>query len=145
MSFTDLMSGKKTVGKDIKQEDITEFYYTYATSTFPPDYQRYRFYVEDGVHYFYHEKREGEHWPLEEDDITVCGTKELTEEEWNAFFECLSGGTVQKRSDDVVDGDAGPWFYLYWKNDHGDLQEYRFASWDDEKAFEEFCIRLMNR
>ena len=42
-------SGEKTVGRDIKIDDITEFYYTYSSSTNPPDYQRYRFYVEDGT------------------------------------------------------------------------------------------------
>ena len=142
MSLTDLVSGKKTVGKDILSDDITDFYYTYDTSTYPPEFQRYRFYVEDGRYYFYHEKREGDHWPLREEDITISGTKELTQEEWDTFFTYLSGGTVQKRNDDVVDGDAGPWLYLYWKNDHGKVQEFSFVSWGDEKEFEQYCIAL---
>ncbi|MBR4462865.1 MAG: hypothetical protein IKS51_09825 [Erysipelotrichaceae bacterium] len=143
MSLTDLVSGKKIVGKDILSDDITEFYYTYDASTYPPDYQRYRFYAEDGRYYFYHEKREGDHWPLREEDITVSGTKELTQEEWNHFFESLCGGIVQNRDDDVVDGDAGPWLYLYWKNDRGKLQEFSFASWEEEKDFEQYCLELM--
>ena len=142
MSLTDLVSGKKTVGKDILSDDITDFYYTYDTSTYPPEFQRYRFYVEDGRYYFYHEKREGDHWPLREEDITISGTKELTQEEWDTFFTYLSGGTVQKRNDDVVDGDAGPWLYLYWTNDHGKVQEFSFVSWGDEKEFEQYCIAL---
>ena len=52
-----LFSGKreKTVGKDIAIDDITEFYWTYATSTFPPEYQRYYFSAKDGMFRFYHE------------------------------------------------------------------------------------------
>ena len=57
MSLTDLVSGKKTVGKDILSDDITDFYYTYDTSTYPPEFQRYRFYAEDGRYYFYHETK----------------------------------------------------------------------------------------
>ncbi|MBO6011573.1 MAG: hypothetical protein J6P71_07230, partial [Oscillospiraceae bacterium] len=33
--------GEKLVGTDVKLEDVTEFYYTYSTSTDPPHYQRY--------------------------------------------------------------------------------------------------------
>ena len=145
MSLTDMISGKKIVGRDILSGDITDFYYTYDASTYPPDFQRYRFYVEDDRFYFYHEKREGDHWPLTEDDVTVSGSKELSQEEWNAFFEYLSGGTVQKRADDVTDGDAGPWLYLYWKNDRGEIQEFSFASWEKEKEFEQYCIGLMDK
>ncbi|MBR4421912.1 MAG: hypothetical protein IKS69_05215, partial [Erysipelotrichaceae bacterium] len=35
---------KYSVGKDIGIEDVTDFYYTYSSSAFPPEYQRYRFY-----------------------------------------------------------------------------------------------------
>ncbi len=138
-----IFSGEKTVGRDIGSEEITDFYYTYSSSTYPPDYQRYRFYAENGQHYFYHEKREGDHWPLTEDDITVSGSKVLSDEEWNRFFGYLSGGTVKNRNEDVVDGDAGPWLYLYWKNDHGTMQEFAFASWNILKEFEQYCIDLM--
>lgn len=141
----DLVSGKKTVGKDVRSEDITDFYYTYSSSTYPPDYQRYRFYVEDGNCYFYHEKREGDHWPLTEEDITLSGTKELSAEEWNEFFAYLAGGMVQNRSDDAIDGDAGPWLYLYWKGDHGTMQEFTFASWEKEKEFEAYCLKMMEQ
>ena len=60
----------KTVGIDIAFEDITDFFYTYDASTAPPHYQRYRFFAEDGKHYFYHETREGggwHTWRLEQD------------------------------------------------------------------------------
>ena len=36
------------VGKNIALDEITDFYFTRASSTFPPDYQAYRFYIEDG-------------------------------------------------------------------------------------------------
>ena len=45
--------GEKLVGTDVKLESVTEFYYTYSTSTDPPHYQRYRFYTEDGKRFFF--------------------------------------------------------------------------------------------
>ena len=67
-SFSDLLpgNGPKTVGTDVKMPDITEFYFTYSSSTYPPEFQRYRFLVKNGAHLFHHEKREGDHWPLTE-------------------------------------------------------------------------------
>lgn len=135
-------SGKMTVGKHIKSDDITEFYYTYSTSTNPPVYQRYRFYSEDGRWWFYHEAREGDHWPLTEADITDSGTKELTQEEREAFFACLNGGAVEKRKESLASGDAGPWLYLYWNGDRGKYQEFTFATYAAQQAFEELCVSL---
>ena len=77
------------VGKRIAKESVTDFYYTYASSTNPPDYQRYRFYTENGQYFFYHEKREGDHWPLTENDVTVSGTRELTDAEWDVIIRLL--------------------------------------------------------
>lgn len=133
------------VGKDIKKEDITEFYDTYSTSTFPPEYQRYYFYVKDGKPYFYHEKREGEVWPLTEEYATEKGTKELTQEEWDTFYSLISNGVVKEREESVTSGDSGPWFYLYWKNDKGKYQEYSFETYAKEKEFEQFCIELKEK
>ena len=130
------------VGKNISPEDITEFYYTYDSSAYPPDYQRYRFYTEDGTGMFYHETREGDHWPLMEEDVTVSGTKELTEEEWEEFCSYLEGGHVRKREESLEDGDAGPWLYLYWKRDQSVYQEFSFASPEAQTSFEEFCQSL---
>lgn len=135
-------NGKKIVGKNISIGDVTEFYYTYSTSTFPPDYQRYRFYVEDGKYFFYHEKREGEHWPLRETDKTVFGTVELSEAEWSTFFDYLKGGVVKKRTESTECGSSGPWLYLYWKGDRSKYQEFSFESFDKKISFEEFCIKL---
>ncbi|MBO4298371.1 MAG: hypothetical protein J5998_06200 [Clostridia bacterium] len=134
--------GRMVVGADIAMEDITEFYYTYSSSTFPPDYQRYRFYVDDEARLFYHETRAGDHWPLTEEDVTVSGTMELSEAQWTAFFECLSGGTVKRREEHLESGDAGPWLYLYWKGDEGSCQEFAFPSWVAGAAFEAFCAEL---
>lgn len=135
-------SGKKIVGKDIAMQEITEFYYTYSTSTDPPHYQRYHFSVKDGKHVFYHEQREGDHWPLKEKDITVSGTKELSDEEWATFFDLIKGGTVEKRKEDYGSGGSGPWLFLYWKGDRGKYQEFSFASWDAKTSFETFCVAL---
>ena len=135
-------SGPKVVGTDVTMEDITEFYYTYATSTYPPDYQRYHFYVKDGSYLFYHEKREGRHWPLTEKDVTVSGTKNLSPEEWEIFFSCVNGGKVEKRKEHLESGGSGPWLYLYWKGDKSKIQEYSFANLGKKTSFEEFCVKL---
>ena len=84
------LSGDMTVGSDIPFEDITDFYYTYDASTAPPHYQRYRLYVEDGKHYFYHETREGGGWPQTEEEITCSGTVELTEEQCRCTVKCAT-------------------------------------------------------
>ncbi len=135
-------SHEKIVGTDIAYEDISDFYYTYDASFYPPEYQRYRFYVEDGKKLFYHETREGDSWPQTEEDISVFGTVALTEEEWAAFCNCLEGGTVRKREENLEAGDAGPWFYLYWDGDQGEYQEFSFASREDQFDFESFCTML---
>ena len=72
-------------------------------------------------------------------DVTVSGTRELTEEEWASFFACLSGGTVRARSESADAGGSGPWLYLYWKGDRGKYQEFSFASWGAQRSFEELC------
>ena len=145
-SFSDLLpgNGPKTVGTDVKMPDITAFYFTYSSSTYPPEFQRYRFLVKNGAHLFHHEKREGNHWPLTEKDITVTGTKELSQAEWQQFFNYLKKGKVEKRKEHLEDGGRGPWMFLYWKGDKGKIQEYSFPSWDAQKSFEEFCIKLKN-
>ncbi len=128
-----------TVGRDVAEADITEFYYTIDSSTDPPEFQRYRLSAEDGKHYFYHETREGDHWPLTEADITVSGTKELSEEEWAAFYACLNGGSVKARSESADSGGRGPWLFLYWKGDRSKYQEFSFADRGRETSFEELC------
>ena len=135
-------AGVKTVGTDVKIGDVTEFYYTLSTSTNPPVFQRYRFFTENGRYYFYHESRAGDHWPLTEEDITVNGTVELTEEQWNQFFDLLKNGTVEKRKENLDSGDSGPWLYLYWKKDKGDIQEFTFESLGKRAEFVEFCEKL---
>lgn len=132
----------KAGSRTVKPDDITEFYWTTASSTFPPNYQRYRFYIEDGVKYFFHETREGTQFPLQEEDITASGTKTLSDEEWDTFCRLLGGGTVKAREEDLSAGDSGPWLYLYWKNDNGTIQEYSFPDYAAQKTFESFCISL---
>ena len=131
-----------SVGTDITAEDITDFYYTYSTSTDPPFYQRYRFYMEDGKKLFYHETREGGGWPQTEEDITLSGTVILTEADWSAFFACICNGEVNPHNDEILDGDSGPWMYLYWTGDEGQHQEFTFASPEKRFEFEKLCSRL---
>jgi len=132
----------KVVGRDIDFADITEFYFTRASSTYPPAYQRYHFSAADGVYRFDHETREGRTFPLREDDITVSGTLELTTEQWEAFLSYLYGGSVRKRSESIESGGSGPSLYLYWNGDRGSYQQFSFAAWDGAAAFEAFCETL---
>ena len=140
-----MLKSEFTVGKDIKQADFTEFYYTVDSSTNPPEFQRYRFYTENGKNYFYHEKREGDHWPLTEADATVKGSIELTPDEWSVFWKLIEGGTVIRRSVSTDSGGRGPWLYLYWKKDRDEYQEFSFESYDKEGEFETFCRELSER
>lgn len=132
--------GEIVTESGLRPEDIEDFYYTYDSSTAMPVYQRYRFYVEDGKYFFYHETREGGGWPQTEEDITASGTVELTEKEWMDFFGFLEGGTVREPEDEVLDGDAGPWTYIYRGNGQ---EEYEFPSYAARLAFEEYCEGLL--
>lgn len=130
-------------GKDIKEEDFNEFYYTYSKTVNPPEFQRYRFYVEDGKHMFYHEKREGDSVFLTEEDITISGSVEMSDDEWKTFCDYLESGTVVKRSESTASGGGGPWMYLYWEGDRGELQEFSFDDYEMLISFEEFCVGLV--
>ena len=133
-----------TVGTDVAMGDVTDFDYTYSSSTYPPHYQRYRFYKEDGAYKFFHETREGDHFPLTEADATVSETTELSGDQWSDFLVLLVGGRAVARQEHLEDGDSGPWLYLYWTGDQGDIQEFSFVSYDTRLAFESLCESLRN-
>ncbi len=139
-----LFKKEYTVGTDIGKSDITEFYYTYSNINYNAFYQRYHFYFQDGIYRFFHETRErkDEYGPTTEADRTMVGTVELSKEQWDRFFELISQGKVVKRSESADSGDDGPWFYLYWSDDKSKYQEYSFADYGAQKAFEEFCAGL---
>ncbi len=137
-----LLKREFVVGKDVAKEDVLQFYFTYDSSTYPPEFQRYRLYTEGGKLFFYHEKREGDHWPLSESDATVTGTRELSETEWDEMFFLLCGGTVRAREEHLESGGRGPWLFLYWKGDRGKFQEFTFASYEKQREFEAFCVAL---
>ena len=130
------------VGTDISFEDITDFYYTYDASTAPPHYQRYRFYAEGEKRWFSHETREGGGWPQTESDITRSGTVELTEEQWAAFCDLLSGGAARRREESLDDGDAGPWLFIYWRGGEEEGRAFSFEPAGNLLAFEKFCETL---
>ncbi|MBQ2688847.1 MAG: hypothetical protein IJG05_02095 [Solobacterium sp.] len=137
-------AGSLIVGRDIAEEQITEFYYTYENINYNAFYQRYRFYVESGKYMFFHETRErpDDYGPASEKDRTSYGTFELTEEEWDTFYGFLKDGTVKEREESLEDGDSGPWTYLYWDKDGSVYQEYTFSSLGKRKEFESFCEAL---
>ena len=139
--------GEKTVGKNIRINDVTDFYYTVENINYGAFYQRYRFFLEDGGYRFFHERRErpDDYGPAGVEDIVKTGTVTLTEEEWQAFFDCLKGGTVRNRSDSAESGGRGPWTYLYWKKDRGTCQEFTFASPEARAAFEKLSEKLAER
>jgi len=140
-----LYNRPKTVGKTIKEDDFKEFYYTYATTVNPPEFQRYRIYMESGKRMFYHEKREGNKVFLTEEDITVSGETELSAQEWEVFWNCISGGSVKNRKESTDSGQSGPWLYLYWNGDRNKCQEFTFADLERANAFEEFCMRMKTK
>ena len=130
------------VGKDIAVKDIREFYYTIDASTNPPEFQRYRFTNNEGKYYFYHEKREGNTWPLIEKHITVSGTVELNDKQWTDFYACVDKGKVTKREDNANSGGRGPWLFFYWTKDNKIYQVFNFASLEQKQAFEKLCLNL---
>jgi hypothetical protein len=93
---------------------------------------------------FEHETRKGLSWPQTEEDITCSGVSELSADDWDAFCAFLDGGTVSPRDEFPVDGDAGPWTYLYWRGDTSDSTEFSFASQEKLLRFESFCDSLRN-
>ena len=132
----------RTVGREIASADITQFYYTESSSTNPPHYQRYRFYLEDGVCRFFHETRQGDHWPLTEADATVTGDVELTDAQWAQLLDCLQDGTVTARQTQIDSGSKGPWLYLYWNGDRDRDQQFAFASQEAEADFLALCREI---
>ena len=130
------------VGRDIAPEAITAFYSTEASSTDPPYYRQFRFWTENGKYFFAREVREGSHWPLTEEDITVFVEKELSEQERAELLQCLDGGTVTKRTEDISAGGSGPWLYLYWNGDRGKYQVFTFSDNEKAAAFGAFCTAL---
>lgn len=139
-----LFSKKMIVGTDIAFEDITDFYYTEENINYDADYQRYRFYAEDGKHFFFHETRErkNDYGPCTEEDTVQTGTIELSDDQWSEFTALVKGGIVTVRKDTADSGGSGPWLYLYWTNDKSKYQQFSFESYETEAKFEEFCLIL---
>ncbi len=139
-----LLNKKMIVGTDIAFENINDFYYTEENINYGAYYQRYRFYVEDGKHLFFHETRErkNDYGPCTEEDTVQIGTIELSDDQWSEFTALINGGTVTARKDSADSGGSGPWLYLYWTNDKSKYQQFSFESYGTEAKFEEFCLML---
>ena len=130
------------LGEDIPPEAVTDFYYTLDASTDPPHYQRYRFYADGDRRFFFHETREGNSWPLEEEDVTVFGTLELDSAQWEAFCALLWEGTAQRREASADTGDEGPWMYIYFAGGETEGRRFSFASPGLQAAFRTLCEEL---
>ena len=133
------VSGTRTVPVSTDNTALSELYFTRASSTYPPYYQRYKIHLKDGRYMLYHEKREGERFPLTEEDITVSGDIELSEKELSALFACLEGGKAKKPADTAESGGDGPWVYIYYEKDPKKQLEFSFASPEKEAEFEKLC------
>lgn len=125
-------------------EGFKEFYYTYDFINYNAKYQRYWFHEKDGKRMFFHDRREvvDSYGPAEEKDRTRFGEFELTEEEWKQFCTFLEKGTVRARSEEVLDGDDGPWLYLYRENHDPEGEEFYFDSNGTLQEFLQFCDTL---
>lgn len=142
--YIQLDKKERVVGNDISLNSITDFYYTDSTSTNPPKYQRYRFYVDEGTYKFYHEKREGDAWPLTESYITQSGTIDLTNEQWNEFLNYLNNGIVNKRNPKLETESTILSLYIYWNGDKGKYQVFSFESLNEKNVFLEYCENLIS-
>ena len=142
--YIQLDKKERVVGNDISLNSITDFYYTHSTSTNPPTYHRYRFYVDEGTYKFYHEKREGDAWPLTESYITQSGTIDLTNEQWNEFLNYLNNGIVNKRNPKLETESTILSLYIYWNGDKGKYQVFSFESLNEKNAFLEYCENLIS-
>lgn len=140
-----LLGRELVVGNNVREEDITDFYCTYAASSFPPYWEQYHFSALEGGYLFTYEKREGKHWPLTEEDTAISCSTELTEAEWTTLLEHLRDGRVEKRGSSAETGGSGPALYLYWQGDRGEYQVFTFASYAARVSFEEFCAALTER
>lgn len=138
---------KRVVGKDIRIEDVNDFYYTYSNINYNAKYQRYRFYVEDNKYMFFHDTREkkNDYGFLTEEDSIRNGTLEISRQEFEKFFDYIKDGVVIKRQESVESGDSGPWMYLYWKNDKGSIQQFSFRSYETKQEFVDYCEELIEK
>ena len=141
------IKSSKVVGEGIKSEDINEFYYTEENINYDAYFLRYKFYSEDGKHFFFYEERhrEDDYGPCTEEDTTGKCEYELTDDEWNEFFDIISEGKVEKRVDNAESGSTGPWLYLYWTGDKSKYQVYSFLNYGRQVKFVEYCESLAKR
>ena len=139
---------EKIEGTKVHLGDVNDFYYTYEWVGYNAEYQRYRFFVEDGKYKFYHEARkiEGDYGWASEKDITSQGTVELTEDEWAQFLGTIRTGELKKPKESLEDGDSGPWLYLYYqKRNKTERMEFSFTDDESRTAFGELCETLEKR
>ena len=137
--------GEKFPGTKISLTDVVDFYYTYEWIGYNAEYLRYRFYMEDGKHWFYHEARkvENDYGPAGKDDITSTGTVELSQEDWDKFLGLIKDGKISKPEESTSTGDSGPWLYIYYiKGKDTVRMAYAFDPHAAISDFEEYCAEL---
>lgn len=143
-TVNDVLSVRLSDGTEFKDSDILEFYYTYDRSGYNAEYQRYRFYSENGKHMFDHDHRQirNDYGFAYEARPDRKGTFALKDDEWEEFCGFLQDGEISQRNDEPLDGDSGPWMYLYLDGYDSEGLVFAFASADTQLSFEEFCDSL---
>ncbi|MBO6054135.1 MAG: radical SAM protein, partial [Oscillospiraceae bacterium] len=58
--------------------------------------------------------------------VDAAPVRQLTDEEWHAFFSLLVEGRVKDRTESLETDDEGTWYYLYWKGDNGTFIDARY-------------------
>ena len=91
---------------------------------------------------FHFEKREADHWPLTEADITEFCDVTLTDAERDEFFSYITNGKITRRSDMPLDS-SGPYLFIYWTGDKDEYQVFDFEDYGKLKDFEAFCRSLI--
>lgn len=134
---------KWIVSKHIKLKDINEFYFTLASSTNPSAFLRYHFYLSEGRYWLLVDKREGDHWPLTEDDRCSFKITNISDDNWNQMLALLENGVVTKRKEDTTTGSSGPWMYLYYNGDKSENQQFEFVAVERQKEFVLLCEKLI--
>ena len=133
------------VGEDISYDAIMSFEYTYETTTAPVIHQHYEIIRDysESAYYLEYWTREGDHYPLKDEDETRRGKIDITDDFVDLYL-CLTGGKVTLLDEYIeYDEDGGLWTYLYWQNSPDGYTVFTFENQEDWDQFVETCDALI--